>query len=173
MSDPYVGQIIMTGFSYATVNYALCSGALLSVASQQALFSLIGSTYGGDGRSTFALPDLRGRVPIHQGQGPGLSNYQLGKKGGVETVSLTTGQIPAHTHTLKATTDAGSSGDAVHLLAADTTGEKAIYADADADTAMASISISETGGNVPHENRAPIQAITFQICLLGAYPQRN
>ena len=102
MAEPFIGQIIMFGGNFAIRGYALCNGQLLSIAQNTALFSLLGTTFGGDGRTTFGLPDLRGRVPVHMGQGPGLTNYSLGQSAGAEQVTLTVNQIPAHTHTATA-----------------------------------------------------------------------
>src|SRR5262245_2996958 len=109
MSQPYIGEIRMVGFNFAPLGWALCNGQLLAISQNTALFSLLGTTYGGNGQTTFALPDLRGRIPIHQGQGPGLSNRVLGEVGGQESVALTSQQMPAHTHALLASPSPGTT----------------------------------------------------------------
>jgi microcystin-dependent protein len=174
-SDPYLGQISMFAGNFAPRGWALCDGQLLSINSNQALFSLLGTTYGGDGRTTFALPDLRGRAPIHQGQGSGLSNYQLGQQGGVEQVYLNQTQIPSHTHTVQinATSPVGR-GQSSTSPAGTYWAEGSSYATAP-NTTMAgnAVTLNPTGGNQYHENRQPFAVINYIIALQGTYPSRN
>jgi microcystin-dependent protein len=171
MSNPYVGEIRLFAGNFAPAGWMFCQGQLLSIAENEVLFVLIGTTYGGDGQSTFALPDLRGRVPVHQGQGPGLSPRMLGELGGDETITLTPNQLPVHTHALHAS-PAAASGTAPGgaLLAA--TGV-ASYDTAAGTTAMAASAVGSAGGNQPHENMAPTLAVNYIISLFGIYPQQT
>jgi microcystin-dependent protein len=171
----------MVGFTFPPRGWADCNGQLLSISQNTALFSLLGTTYGGDGRTTFALPDLRGRFPRHFGQGPGISNLQLGEKGGQELVTLTANQLPAHGHALAAgslrTTSAVGNSPAANgkLLATANDGESN-YSDAAPD---GSIDVSlpaatgNTGGNQPHDNVPPYLAVRFIIALQGIFPPRD
>ena len=170
--DPYLGEIRIFGGNFAPLGWAFCAGQLLPIAQYDALFSLLGTTYGGDGQTTFGLPDLRGRAPIHAGQGPGLTNRTPGEMGGSEATTLTQAQLPAHTHVPLASPDAGTStGPTDGVWAASSTGDKQ-YAAAP-DTAMNPATISATGGNQPHENRQPFLAANFIIALEGIYPPRS
>ncbi|MCA9649699.1 MAG: phage tail protein [Myxococcales bacterium] len=156
--------------NFAPRGWALCDGQLLSIAQNQALFSILGTTYGGDGINTFALPDLRGRAPVGWGHGPGLSDYRLGEATGSETVTLTVNQIPSHGHTLQATgeTPDGSSDPRNKTLAgAD------IYHGAAGEGAMSQSSITNTGGSQSHDNIQPVLALSFIIALQGLFPSRN
>lgn len=171
--EPFIGQIEVFGFNYIPQGWAQCNGQLLSIAQNSALFSLLGTTYGGDGISTFALPDLRGRVALNQGEGPGLSKYAIGQTSGQETVTLNTNQIPAHNHSgqLHASSGAANQEEAQnHLLS-----ETAIYTDAAANQVMngASVTIGSTGGNQPHDNRQPYLVLNYCIALVGIFPSRN
>ncbi|AGA92241.1 microcystin-dependent protein [Thioflavicoccus mobilis 8321] len=172
MSEPYTGEIRMFGGNFAPLKWAFCNGTLLTIASQAALYSLIGTAYGGDGRSSFALPDLRGRIPVHQGQGPGLTPRIIGQKAGAEEVVLTVTQIPSHTHNVQVSAD-----DATLITAADNVAAKQyIYEDAaGARTAglMHDSTIGSTGEGQAHNNMMPFLCISFIICLEGVYPQRN
>lgn len=170
MSEGFLGQIIWFAGNFAPRNWELCNGQLLTINDNQSLFSLLGTTYGGDGRTTFQLPDLRGRIPLSPGEGPNLSNYNLGDKGGSETVTLTTSQIPSHTHQLKATSgDATLDNPLNNALAKSSTN---IYNSNDANVIMNAVSIGNTGGQA-HENRQPILAVNYIICINGIYPSRN
>lgn len=175
MAEPFIGEIKMVGFNYAPQGWAFCDGSLLSIQQNTALFSLIGTYYGGDGRSTFGLPDLRGRVPIHQGQGPGLSQYVLGELGGTESVALTPGQMPAHNHLIEAAAEAGntrSAGGAV--LAKEAAGQTAVYnSTAAASTPLRTDSVTLAGNNIAHPNVQPFQCVNFIIALVGIYPPRS
>ena len=171
MSEPFIGEIRIFAGSFAPRGYALCSGQLLAIAQNTALFSLLGTIYGGDGRTTFALPDLRGRVPLHTGQGPGLSNRRLGQKGGVETVTLTTPELPSHNHggSLQVSTLVANNGDANgSVLAA-----AALYAPTDPTAPLSNESFSLVGGNQSHTNVQPFLVINFIIALTGIFPSRG
>lgn len=169
--EPFVGQIMLFAGNFAPRGWAKCDGQLLPVAGNEALFSIIGATYGGDGRTNFALPDLRGRAPVHAGHGPGLSSYQIGDKYGVESVTLTEQQIPAHAHVLGAQAAPAKGREATnHYLA---TAEGPTYLDGPPDTKMGDKAISETGGGQAHDNRAPRLALTYCIALVGIFPPRD
>ena len=170
MSEGFLGQIIWFAGNFAPRNWEFCNGELLSINEYQSLYSLLGTTYGGDGRNTFALPDLRGRIPLSPGQGPNLSNYNEGDKGGLETVTLTTSQIPSHNHQLQVSSeDATQDNPANNILANSTVN---IYNSHDANVIMNAVSIGNTGGEA-HENRQPILATNYIICVNGIYPSRN
>jgi microcystin-dependent protein len=182
--DPILGTISIFAGTFAPKGWALCDGSILSISSNTALFSLLGTTYGGNGTTTFALPDLRGRVPIHQGQGPGLSFYNLGQSGGVEQVTLTVSEIPAHNH--PATGKVATGGDDVltdisagNLLASESRGggdALNIYNTGAGTSFMADnsvqVTVGPTGGSLPHENRQPYLALNYIIATQGIYPSR-
>lgn len=178
MPTPYVGQIIMFAGNFAPAGWALCQGQLLSIADNVVLFNLIGTTYGGDGQTTFALPDMRGRVPINQGQGRGLSNYPLGKQVGVETVTLTPAQLANHNHPVLAVNQPGNANvpSGKVLLAAlggqAASGDFAVpaYAPAAALTQLNANTVSPAGGGQPHTNVQPYQSLNYCIALTGLYP---
>ena len=178
MAEPYVGEIKMFAGNFAPRGYLLCQGQIVGIAEYDVLFALIGTTYGGDGVSTFALPDLQCRIPIHQGQGGGLSNYPIGSKAGVEQVSLTQASTPVHTHTVAA---ASSSSGAVptptgNVWSANATSGTLQYAASSATpvVAMNSGAIANNGGSVPHDNMAPTTAINFIIAAdTGVFPAQN
>lgn len=175
MQDPWLGEIALVAFNFAPVGWALCNGQLLSIAQNTALFSLLGTTYGGDGQTTFALPNLQSRVPLHFGQGPGLSAYALGQTVGVESVTLQTTQIPSHTHSYTPQANSGGGtapGPAGALWAASATGDT-LYKPGASNTSMAAQTLGSTGGGQPHENRQPILALNFVIALQGIFPSRN
>jgi microcystin-dependent protein len=164
MAIPYVGEIRMFGGNFAPNGWALCDGQLLPISENETLFQLIGTTYGGDGQSTFGLPDLRGRVPVHQGGG-----LVMGQLGGTETVTLTATQAPAHTHSLNASgTAATPAAGPTGVLGASAT--TSFYGAGPATTPMAASALASTGGTQPHENMAPFQAVTFIISLFGIFP---
>ena len=176
MSDPFLGEIRLVGFTFAPQGWALCDGQLLSIAQKTALFSLLGTTYGGNGQTTFALPDLRGRVPIHPGQGPGLSNYVLGEQSGSENVTLNTSQLPGHNHPLASSNQQGSSSDPSGYFPAvlnDPAGTIAVNGYlASSNSTLNPAAIGVTGGNQPHSNIQPFLCVNFIICLQGIYPSR-
>jgi len=174
--EPMIGEIRMFAGNFAPRGWALCDGQLLSIAEYSALFSILGTTYGGDGRTTFALPDLRGRVPIHPGQGPGLSSRRLGEKGGVEAVTLTVNQIPSHTHSAVAYADSsvGSTDKPDAAVPARNAGSTPEYGQVGNTTLnQDAIVIGNTGGNQPHENMQPYLAVNYIIALVGIFPSRN
>ncbi|MEA5448215.1 tail fiber protein [Leptolyngbya sp. CCNP1308] len=172
MSDPFIGEIRMFAGNFAPRGWAFCNGQLMPISQNTALFSLLGTTYGGDGRVTFALPDLRGRVPLHAGQGAGLSDYPLGSRGGVEQVALTTEQLPAHSHALLASdADSDQRTPANHILAMPE--ETPIYSASNPTAAMANGAIAPTGSSQPHENRPPYLAMNYIIALFGIFPSRQ
>lgn len=167
MSEPFIGEIRLFGFSFAPSGWARCEGQLLQIASNTALFSLLGTTYGGDGKSTFGLPDLRGRNAIHQGAGPGLSSRVMGQRGGQERVTLSQQQIPAHSHPLFASAEgANQSKPDGNQLASVT-----IYHAATSDAQLAP-SIGMTGGGQSHENMPPFLVMNYCIALVGIFPSQ-
>ena len=170
MASAFIGQIQLFGFNFAPRGWALCNGQILSIAQNTALFSILGTTYGGDGRTTFGLPDLRGRAAVHMGQGPGLSDYQLGQNGGEPTHTLLASEMPAHTHGMQASTATTA------LLPAPPNNVLAganIWAAPASLTSLAPETIASTGGGQPHENMSPYQAVSYCICLQGIFPSRN
>ena len=175
MSTPYIGEIRMFGFGTrgAPNGWQACDGSLLAISEYDALFALIGTTYGGDGQTTFAVPDLRGRVPIHQGQGPGLSNYVIGQRAGTETVTVLPTQMPAHTHTLVTTTGASTSlSPSSSLLPGSVSGDTFYVSDTTGATAltMSAQSTSIAGGSQPHENCMPTLTVQYCIATFGIFP---
>lgn len=165
----YVGEIRLFGGNFPPAGWLFCQGQLLPIAENDILFALIGTTYGGDGQSTFALPDLRGRLPVHAGAG-----LVIGQTGGVESVILTVQQIPGHTHPLRATpTTATGTAPAGRVLAASTGATVTPYGIDAPLTALASQSISPAGGNQPHDNLQPYLCVSFIISLFGVFPSQN
>ena len=174
MSEPFVGEIRMFAGNFAPRGWAFCDGQLLAVSQNDALFSLLGTIYGGDGRTTFGLPDLRGRIPIHAGSGPGLSPRKLGAKGGAEKVTLTVNQLPSHTHPFQASGDTGANPDPVGRTAGVAPGDVYIDAgDAAPFTNFASQAVTSVGGSRNHTNFMPFLCIHFIIALFGVYPSRH
>ncbi len=168
--EPLIGMIILFAGNFAPRGWALCDGQLLPIAQNDALFSVLGTTYGGDGRTTFALPDLRGRAPIHAGQGPGLTRRALGARGGLEAVALTSKNVPTHEHALKASTDeaAEESAEAQYL------GASQIYTQGGNLVALGAGSITTNpGGNEPVPTMPPFLAMNYIIALQGLYPSRS
>lgn len=174
MASPFLGEIKMFGGNFAPLGYAFCNGQLLSIAQNTALFSILGTTYGGNGQTTFALPNLQGRVPIHFGQGAGLSTYNLGEISGVETVTLSQNQIPTHTHALAANSAAGTDGvPGTNKVLATSTARDKLYSTSAPNVTLAPQSIGTVGGSQPHTNLQPYLAINFIIALQGIFPSRN
>lgn len=169
MASPYIGEIRMFGGNFAPAGWAFCNGALVAISENNALFNLIGITYGGDGQSTFALPNLQGRLPIHQGTGAGLSGaYALGQTGGVESVTLNTNQIPSHNHLVTvSTTSATASSPQGNNLANGTA--NLFLRDVISDS-MNSNAVGLSGGSQPHTNLMPSLCVSFIISLFGIYP---
>ena len=167
--DPFLGEIRMFAGNFAPLGWSICNGQLISIAENSALYSLIQTTYGGDGVNTFALPDLRGRVPIHQ-----AANHLVGQAAGVEGVTLTVGEMPAHSHTLLGSTDAATATDPTNALLATLTKTKTLYrSDGGSVNAMASQSVSSTPTGLPHSNFQPYLCINFIIALNGIFPSQN
>jgi microcystin-dependent protein len=167
--EPFIGQIQLFAFGWAPRGWALCAGQLLQISTNTALFSLLGTTYGGDGRVTFGLPDLRGRVPLGQGQGPGLGNYDLGQVGGSETVTLSVAQMPTHNHAMAGSGSATSKSPA-NLVPAFNSAASA-YGAPDG-TQMAGAFAQNQGGSQPHDNRQPYLTMSYCIATEGIYPSR-
>jgi microcystin-dependent protein len=167
--DQFIGELALVPYNFAPVGWAFCQGQLLSITENSALFNLIGTTYGGDGVTTFALPDLRGRVPIGRGQGLGLSNYVLAQTGGVENVTLTTSQMPVHSHVLNADTSIGSSERPTALLYARDGSGIPVYGSTLNATAPAT-AVQQAGGSQPHNNIKPYVTFHWIISLTGIYP---
>jgi microcystin-dependent protein len=172
MSEPFVGEIRMFGFGFAPQGWAQCNGQLLPINQNQALFSLLGTTYGGDGRTTFALPDLQSRVPVGQGQSPGLSSYAEGQAGGAETVTLAATQLPGHTHPVKASSSTADSDQPEGRTLA-RSASHSYTAKPDASTVMNVDMLGDAGGSQPHDNIQPYLAVNFCIALIGIFPSRS
>ncbi len=177
--DPYLAQVIMFGGNFAPQGWAFCAGQLLSIAQNTALFALIGTTYGGNGQTTFGLPDLRGRVPVGPGQGPGLSFYWLGEAAGSENSNLVTANLPIHNHgvALKGEFAAGNSANPTNNLLAISVNQDRIYAPSDPAVEVAmhpdSIAQNNVGGSQPFNNIQPYLALNYIICTQGIFPSRN
>lgn len=168
MSEPFLAEVRMMGFNFAPRGWAFCDGQILPINQNQSLYSLLGTTYGGDGRTSFALPDLRGRTPIHKSNA-----HPLGQKGGEETHTLSAAEMPAHTHGAQGSTNAATAGDAAGNVTA--TADSAIYgtyAAANA-TAMGALKIGNAGGGQAHNNMQPYQTVNYCIALRGLFPSRN
>lgn len=172
MSSPYVGEIRMFAGNFAPAGWAFCSGQTLPISENDVLFQLIGTTYGGDGQETFNLPNLQSRVPIHMGTGSTGTTYQIGEAAGVESVTLSTQQIPVHTHPLLgSTTIANNAVPTGNVLGQTNTFDG--YQTSDAAAAMAAQSIGPVGGSQPHENMQPFLVINFIISLFGRFPSQT
>ena len=183
MSEPFVGEIRMFGFNFAPVGWAMCNGQIMSIQQNAALFSLIGTFYGGNGTSTFALPDLRGRVPLHQGTGVGLSTYVIGEQLGTEGHTLLQSEMPAHNHPVNCDGQATGRGGSTFNAGMGQTPvnnypglanspASAVYS-ANRNNFMNPATLSVVGGNQSHENRQPLLVVTFCIALQGIFPSRN
>jgi microcystin-dependent protein len=172
MSQPFIGEIRMFGFNYAPAGWAFCDGQLMPISENDALFQLIGTTYGGDGQETFALPNLQSRIPLHQGTGPGGTTYQLGEMAGVEEVTLTVNQIPTHNHAVAGNSGAGNSASPTNNVWAANANTAAVQyvAGASANANMNNSTIGPSGGSQPHENMMPFLTISFCISLFGLFP---
>ncbi len=171
MAQPYVGELRIFAGNFAPAGWMFCSGQILPISENETLFNLIGTTYGGDGQSTFGLPDLRGRLPIHQGTGGG-STYTIAETGGAEEVTLSINQIPAHSHPMLGASGNGSQANPKNNVLASSTLVK-LYSGEAADTAMAATSITSTGGNQPHTNFQPYLCLNYIISLFGIFPSQN
>ncbi|MEP4053046.1 MAG: tail fiber protein [Litorimonas sp.] len=175
MSEPFIGEVILVGWNFAARGYALTEGQLLPIAQNTALFSLIGTVYGGDGRTTFGLPDLRGRVPMGQGRGPGLSNRTWGQRGGLETTVLTANNVPPHSHPVKASKEvADLPGPGTDFLAKAPDGGQDMYHNGPGNRTMDPGMIANpTNRNDPFNNVQPFLAMYYQIALVGIFPSRS
>jgi len=171
-TDPFIGEVQWFAGNFAPRGWALCDGQLLSIIQNPALFSILGTTYGGDGSTTFALPNVRGRVMIHAGTGPGLTRRNLGDMGGTETETLTTAQMPDHTHTLRASSGAATAiAPGGNVLASP--GRTRLYDSGTANVDMSADSITATGGNASHNNMQPYTTLNCIIALVGVLPSRD
>ncbi len=172
MSEPFVGEIRMFAGNFAPRGWAFCDGQLLAVSQNDALFSLLGTIYGGDGRTTFGLPDMRGRIPNHAGTGPGLSPRPLGQKTGSETETLTVNQLPSHNHDMSVSTDAGSQSTSNGQYLASSPNVR-IFRPAGPNSSLLNTSVTNFGGSGSHTNVMPFLCVNFIIALVGIYPSRN
>lgn len=173
MSEPFIAEIRIFAGNFAPRGWAFCNGQLLPISQNTALFSLIGTIYGGDGRTTTALPDMEGRAPMHPGRGAGLTSRAIGQKVGVETVTLTEAQIPSHTHVMR-TSSRRARSTAPSATASFTEGGEITYAPSTSTLVnMAEDTLSSVGGGQPHTNLQPYLAINFIIALVGLYPSRS
>ncbi|SHL69797.1 phage tail protein [Flavobacterium chilense] len=170
--DPFVAEIRIFPFNFPPKGWAFCNGQLLPLSQNTALFSLLGTTYGGDGRSNFALPDLQGRTPMHPGQGPGLSLHDLGESSGTETVTLIDSEIPAHNHNLMVTSLNSQSTNPSNTSLGRGNPVK-VYLNSNPTTNMGLNAIAPTGGNLPHNNMMPYMTMNFCIALQGVFPPRT
>ena len=172
MSLPYVGEIRLFAGNFAPVGWAFCDGQLLAISQNEVLFNLIGTTYGGDGQTTYALPDLRGRVPLHQGQGSGTSNYVIGQNGGVENVAINAAQMPSHTHGLRASTQAAKAVDDESNAFGSSTSAN-YYGAVTQTVPMDAGAFTSIGSGQAHNNMGPFTGMSFIISLFGVYPTQN
>lgn len=177
MDQSFVGSIFMTGANFAPYGWQLCQGQLLSIAENDVLYSLLGTTYGGDGVQTFGLPDLRGRAAINMGTGPGLSTYVMGQISGVEQVTMTTNTMPAHNHLINVSTANGTVQTPANntYLAAPYNGSANVnvYSTAASNAQLNAASVGVTGGNIPFSILQPVLAVNYIIALFGVYPSQN
>ena len=171
--EPFIGQIIMFGGNFAPRSWALCDGQLLPISQNTALFSILGTTYGGDGRTTFALPDLRGRAPIHAGTGPGLPTYRLGQRGGTATEFLNVTQMPSHFHNVQPS-QAAEEGNTEDPNGAVVAGDGTLAFSTAPDAQLGgSSTTTQTGGSQGHNNMPPYNTVNYIIALVGTFPSRN
>ena len=170
--EPLLGSIMLFAGTFAPRGWAFCNGQLLPISQNSALFSIIGTLYGGDGRTTFALPDLRGRAPVGAGQGPGLSNYPIGQKTGSEQTFLTTANLPSHTHSLRGSSSPGTSNTPDGNVPA-VNRDGILHYGSSADVNMGSAGVTSTGGNQPVNNIQPVLGLHYCIALQGVFPSRS
>jgi microcystin-dependent protein len=173
MADPFVAEIRIFPFNFAPKGWAWCDGQLLPLSQNTALFSLLGTTYGGDGKSNFALPDLQGRAPMHPGQGPGLSLHNLGETGGSETVTLLESEMPAHSHTMRAAAQDPALAKDVSANASFSLSQGGGIYQATPNAQMAPEALAPAGGDQPHNNLQPYLTFYFNIALQGVFPPRS
>lgn len=177
MSEPYLGMIIIVPYNFSPRGWAFCNGQILPIAQNTALFSLLGTTFGGNGQTTFALPDLRGRVPNSSGQGPGLSSYDLGQVGGVESETITVNQMPAHNHMMGVVNSGSASGrpggNFIGKMVVPSDGSATIFSPGPADNMLAATAITNMGGSQPISLLQPYLTLNYCIALEGIFPSRN
>lgn len=173
MADPFVAEIRIFGFNFPPKGWAFCDGQLLPISQNTALFSLVGTYYGGDGKATFALPDLQNAAPIHQGQGPGLSVYNLGESGGTEAVTLIQTEMPVHAHTLSGSNSDATDQSPANELVAGGVGGIAMYGAPSSLTQLAFQALTPAGGSLPHNNMMPFLTLNYCIALQGVFPPRQ
>lgn len=175
MSEPFIAEIRIFAGNFAPRGWAFCNGQLLPISQNTALFSLIGTTYGGDGRSTTALPNLEGRAPMHPGHGPGLTAYRLGERGGTETVTLTEAQMPSHAHTFRASGENGDQGSLTANVVLGRSRNGSLYQTNTTNNRvdMNANTLTSAGGSQAHNNMQPYLAINYIIALVGLYPSRS
>ncbi len=172
-SEPFIGQLMLVPYTYCPRGWTEAGGQIMNIAQNTALFALLGTTYGGDGRTTFALPDLRGRVPVGQGQGPGLPNVDLGQLWGQASVTLTTAQMPTHTHALQARSDAATHAAPANDRVLATTQNAGSYVSGNADTPLDPSSVGAAGSGLPFPVQNPSLGMRWCIALEGIFPSRN
>ena len=168
MAQPYVGEIRMFGGNFAPVGWAFCDGALQAISDNTTLFNLIGTTYGGDGQSTFALPDLRGRLPVHQGNG-----FTLAETGGAESTTITVQQLPAHSHSMLASQNTGAASNPQGNVIDQMSGAILVYKGQNPTVAMSSLAVGPVGGSQPHSNFQPYLCVNCIISLFGIFPSQT
>lgn len=173
MSEPFIGEIRIFGFNFAPRSWAFCNGQLLPISQNTALFSLLGTIYGGDGRTTFALPNLEGRAPMGEGRGPGLTARTIGQRGGTDFVTLVESQIPNHAHNVNCVSTPGSTNIPTNNIPANTGLIDREYSDSTTTINMASAAVANTGGSQSHNNMQPYLGIYFCMALQGLYPSRS
>lgn len=173
MSEPFLGEIRMAGFNFAPQGWAFCNGQILSISQNTALFSLLGTTYGGNGQTTFALPNLQSRVPMHFGQGPGLSPRTQGESAGSENITLLSTQMPAHNHIINGVSEQGDISNPQNAVLAISDNGGNQYSTNNPNTTMKPQAVSVAGGNQPHDNMQPYLVVNFIIALEGIYPSRG
>jgi microcystin-dependent protein len=174
MAEPFVAQINVFAFNFAPRGFAFCNGQILPISQNTALFSLVGTTYGGDGKSNFALPNFQGLVPVHAGQGAGLSNYTLGGTGGVASVTLSVGELPSHTHSIGCETGGGVDSPANAVWGSGARGKPPAYSTTGTPSAnLSSAALASAGSGLPHNNMSPYLVLSFCIALQGVFPARN
>lgn len=174
MADPFVAEIRIFGFNFAPTGWALCDGQLLPISQNTALFSLLGTMYGGNGVTTFALPNLQGNAPLHQGQGPGLTDRLVGETGGEPSMTLIQSEMPSHTHSVGADSGVGGNADPTNGMWATTgRGRPLPYSSNTPNTLMSGLAFTMAGGSQPHNNMPPYLTLNFCIALQGVYPPRG
>lgn len=173
MSEPFVGEIRMFGGNFAPAGWAFCDGQLMPISENEVLFQLIGTTYGGDGESTFAMPNLQSRLPMHAGTGASGTTYQLGEQAGVESVTLTANQTPTHTHQMLSSSNIAQDTNPMGKVVGQTGGGTLLYIQDNPDTNMFAQTVTSIGGNQPHENLQPYLCVNFIISLFGIFPTQT